>query len=390
MSKWIGLLIRRERLRRSFSQEGLCRGICAVSYLSKIEQGKAEAGEDILLPLLERLGIRYEAEPDFLHEAEVLVEALYGEFLSGRDHLSSFSALHQRLLAQKDRLLTSPLMLDAMLLLALKERDTAKNLAEFSGCMSPRQYALYLYLCLDEADTAEELLRLDPCAVYTIAVGSRYLWRGQYTEAIELTNRGYDLAAREGHVYLMIQAKLALGNCYSSTGHRDLMLESYRITRNLAEAVKEDLWSAYTDYNTASSYLEWGMPQEAYALLKASPMEGEALYFHKLAIASEQLGRPEEALTALERGATLLQPPDTDSSRTYRELFDLVRYRLTHPDYLQDGVYAALMEDTFNHIRRDLTDGFVRFHVPYMLQTLEADRRYKDAYRLMKEYFHHQ
>ena len=48
------------------------------------------------------------------------------------------------------------------------------------------------------------------------------------------------------------------------------------------------------------------------------------------------------------------------------------------------------MEDTFNHIRRDLTDGFVRFHVPYMLQTLEADRRYKDAYRLMKEYFHHQ
>lgn len=84
MSKWMGLLIRRERLRRSFSQEGLCRGICAVSYLSKIEQGKAEAGEDILLPLLERLGIRYEAEPDFLHEAEALVEALYGEFLSGR------------------------------------------------------------------------------------------------------------------------------------------------------------------------------------------------------------------------------------------------------------------------------------------------------------------
>ena len=36
-----GLLIRQARLGRDWSQEGLCRGICAPSYLSKIEQGKA-------------------------------------------------------------------------------------------------------------------------------------------------------------------------------------------------------------------------------------------------------------------------------------------------------------------------------------------------------------
>ncbi|MBQ6877388.1 MAG: helix-turn-helix transcriptional regulator, partial [Oscillospiraceae bacterium] len=38
-----GFLIKRERLLKNWSQEGLCKGICAVSYLSKIEQGKAEA-----------------------------------------------------------------------------------------------------------------------------------------------------------------------------------------------------------------------------------------------------------------------------------------------------------------------------------------------------------
>ena len=43
-----GQLIRAERLRRGWSQEGLCRGVCAVSYLSKIEQGKAEASEEVL------------------------------------------------------------------------------------------------------------------------------------------------------------------------------------------------------------------------------------------------------------------------------------------------------------------------------------------------------
>ena len=66
MENFVGTLIRRERLRQNLSQEGLCRGICVVSYLSKIEQGKAEAGEDILLPLLHRLGIQYEMDRDFL------------------------------------------------------------------------------------------------------------------------------------------------------------------------------------------------------------------------------------------------------------------------------------------------------------------------------------
>lgn len=51
MGNFVGTLIRRERLRQNLSQEGLCRGVCAVSYLSKIEQGKAEAGDDVLLPL---------------------------------------------------------------------------------------------------------------------------------------------------------------------------------------------------------------------------------------------------------------------------------------------------------------------------------------------------
>ena len=37
-----GLLIRQARLQRDWSQEGLCRGICAPSYLSKIEQRSEE------------------------------------------------------------------------------------------------------------------------------------------------------------------------------------------------------------------------------------------------------------------------------------------------------------------------------------------------------------
>lgn len=54
--KIAGIMLRRERLLRKWSQETLSKGICLVSYLSKIEQGKADADEQLLAALFEKLG----------------------------------------------------------------------------------------------------------------------------------------------------------------------------------------------------------------------------------------------------------------------------------------------------------------------------------------------
>ena len=56
---YVGFLLRRERLRRNWSQEGLCKGICTVSYLSKIEQGKAAASDELLGLLLKRMDLQW-------------------------------------------------------------------------------------------------------------------------------------------------------------------------------------------------------------------------------------------------------------------------------------------------------------------------------------------
>ena len=53
--RWIGSLIRTLRLQKDWSQEGLCSGICAVSYLSKIEQGKADCSPEVRRLLLTKL-----------------------------------------------------------------------------------------------------------------------------------------------------------------------------------------------------------------------------------------------------------------------------------------------------------------------------------------------
>ena len=77
MDKLIGFMIRRERLNRNYSQESLCKGICAVSYLSKIEQGQVDAREDIIKALLKRLQVHYKNDPEFLEETESVIDRAY-------------------------------------------------------------------------------------------------------------------------------------------------------------------------------------------------------------------------------------------------------------------------------------------------------------------------
>ena len=380
MDAFVGTLIRRERLRKNLSQEGLCKGICVVSYLSKIEQGKAEAGEDILLPLLRRLGIEYETDRDFLQEAGKTVERLYGELFSGK--MSS----PEELLAQKERYANSPFMLDAMLLLDTWQNSLSPELAEFVPCMDWRQYSLYLLLRLrvKGEDTSGELLRLAPTDYFYYAVGRNRYYQGCYLEAIELLSRAYDLAAREGNIRLMCKTRLFLGNCYSDTRQTELMAESYRVAKKIALALGETDIISTIDYNLGSTYLELGETERAYALLQTVSRR-DALYYHKLAIALEKLDRREEALGAVARGRAALQegsyPPDAEE-----KMLELVEYRLRHPDYLRDEEYAREMSECFAFLQQTMPQGFTRFHLPYMLELLEAERRYKDAYRLLKEF----
>ena len=66
----VGTLIRQLRIARNYSQAGLAHGICAPSYLSKIEQGQAEAGTEILEKLFAALGVEYCQDEALLQKAE--------------------------------------------------------------------------------------------------------------------------------------------------------------------------------------------------------------------------------------------------------------------------------------------------------------------------------
>ncbi len=102
-----GLLIRQARLQRDWSQEGLCRGICAPSYLSKIEQGKAAPSPEVTELLLHRLGLVWTPEPEGL-------TSCWKALLSGSPN---FDSLYEQLVQPRREILaSSPLAADALLL----------------------------------------------------------------------------------------------------------------------------------------------------------------------------------------------------------------------------------------------------------------------------------
>lgn len=157
--QYAGFLIRRERLKRDWSQEGLCRGICTVSYLSKIEQGKADPSPEITKLLLGRMDIPWHDSD----ELTAMKDAAWDALISGDDRL------FREIVAREDwpLLENSPHAPDKMLLECIVNNIAPPGLDGLELCLDKRQLSL-LRLFQGRED---EALRLYPCAAAYMHAG---------------------------------------------------------------------------------------------------------------------------------------------------------------------------------------------------------------------------
>ena len=198
----VGLRLRQERLKRGWSQEGLCRGICAASYLSKIEQGRVQAAPELLALLMKRLDLPWYGEN--LPELEGLVERRYAQLLDGEQEAfqDSRAAFSQAL----ETILSSPLAADGLVLDAVDRQDPY---------LDRRQLALLRIV----QDREPEAVRLLPEAYCFLMAGmAGYEQGGDYTGAMAYLRQGCDLAARDGRVRLMLECRLIMGGVCCNPG----------------------------------------------------------------------------------------------------------------------------------------------------------------------------
>lgn len=370
-----GAVIRRERLRRDWSQEGLCRGICTVSYLSKIEQGKAEGSGQVLRLLLERLDVPWCEDQETLAAGEKWVEQCYEAVLSGDPE--SRDALAVEFDASASRFSNSPYGLDVAVLRGVLHPEQPVEDDGLEEYLNRRQLALRRV----QQERYQEAVDLYPCAYTWLRAGiDRYVRGDSYTAAVECLSQAYQRACEQGYVRWMLLSKLYMGNCYCNQLHLEQMEEQYRVAQRLAQALGDENILCTIAYNRASGYLECGQYQRAYEYFSAVE-QPTGMDLHKLALCCEKLGLTAQALEALDRADRMEWDLELG-----RQMCRLVRYRLEHLDYLHRPEYGQQLLQVFQNCREQLPIGYAAFHLPWMLEWYTASRQYRSAYELLRDF----
>lgn len=379
--KVVGFIIRRERMRRDWSQDGLCRGICAASYLSKIEQGRVTASEDILRLLYERLELPWYGGESAMSGLSERLDELYELAYSGE-----FEVLREKISAlapQRDALLQSPAAPDIAVLEAAANWRGGTDAGVDAGMeqyLSPRGLALLRLM----QDRDAEAAAICPSALCSYWAGvAQYESGRSYTAAVENLQRAYSLAAGEGRARLMMLSRAYIGNCYCNQLDVENMEAHYTVAERLATALHDAGMLASIRYNRAATALETGDYESAYRYFSALE-EPTAMALHKLAICCEKLGLRDEALAALDKAEA--EENTHMPAGLAGEMLSLVRRRLENPDYLRDADYGAALLSCFERCRRELPIGYAAFHLPWVLEWYAAARQYKPAYELMNEF----
>lgn len=364
-----GITIYRERKRRNWSQEGLCKGICTVSYLSKIENGKAEPSEDIVQMLLERLGLH--TDPELEAEAARSAESLYELLFTG--YSEEFKEVITRQMVERYRATAAGA---DFLLLERFVKDYSPLDADLEVCLDTRQLALQRRL----QGRFDEAIALLPNAFFYWSAGLYAYNIGDHTPALEYLQMGYDLAAKEGALKLMLDCKVLIGNTYCNRRDIQRVLQHYTVAKRIATALNEKEIIEKLDYNTAAVQIENGQFEEGYVYFSKLSAPN-VMSLHKLAICCEKTGRRDEALAALDKADKMeSEYPEAELSKL---ICAVVRYRLEHADHLEREEYGRLLLFCFERCRKELPMGYAYFHLPWVIEWFKAARQYKKVLELI-------
>ena len=373
-----GFAIRKKRLENNWSQEGLCKGICAVSYLSKIEQGKADASEEVIARLFAKLGVQWITDEKILNEGKKFVEKWYDAVFS-EDFRILFTLLEEY---ERNFLIleNSPLAIDIFLLKKFSSEEIGPLDERLEICMDVRQLSMQRLL---EGDFIEAV-KFYPCALFYLRAGYFAYEKGDSFFALENLQKAYTLAAEEGRVRVMMMAKLYITNCYSNVGDIESMEYHGKIAKRLACTLGENDFAETVDYNFFATKMEKGGFEEAYDYF-SKLINPSAFSLHKLAICCEKLGKREEAYLAIEREKTA--EADTSEVKYLADkACELIRFRLLHEDYLSDLDYGKMLLEFFSLCREKMPVGYAKFHLPWVLEWFTANRQYKQAFELLNDF----
>lgn len=381
MNQIESILIRETRIKKQWSQESLSHGICSLSYLSKIEKGTIQASQEILDALLKKLDIKI-----LTKEHSKKIDNFYKKnFLFEHESISTlFSEEELQKMEHSLYCLDSFLI---QLLLAIQKHDQKKSLylydkiQPYVSFMNSQQKNLWYQCAISiRKISSAEFLRQHKDSIGYYIIGIIMFNQGKLTQAILYWNQAYQIASQEGSLENMIYSQIAIGNTFCCLQDLEETLNHYKIAKRLLQQSQISIDCDDLTYNIATLYLEKKNPSKALELLSSiAKKRNDALLHHKLALCYEKLNSKQKALEHINEGLSFHDG--------YSPLLNIVFYRLTHQNYLDEKDYEELLHSCLEYCEQYLPYGFKITTYPYLLAVYEHQRRYKEAYQLLQKKF---
>ena len=380
MKSMAGILIKEKRIQKDWSQESLCHGICSISYLSKLENGNIQVNEEIVDALFQRLGIDRLNDQDLEKINQFYQDAFHPIYDVINVH---FSKEELEMMENSFNCLDSLLIQFYQSQCDSKESILYEKIKNYTSFMNERQLKLFdqLSFVTHHMDENIFLKKYQSSDSYLIVALARFN-QGSIASAIYYWTKAYGQACQEANVKNMAMAQMGLGNMYCSLHEEELMKQCYQKVEKMISISDIDIQKEDLLYNMATLYIEQNQPEKALSMLQSvisSAQQNLQLVYHKIALCYEMLGQKEKAKESIHKGL--------ETSSEYDFLLEIVLYRLEHSNYIQDKEYEDLIRNGLAFCENHLPYGFLLNMHTLLLEVLEGQRRYKEAYGLLKEIF---
>lgn len=409
VGKDVGYLIKKYRQDQNMSQERLCNGICAVSYLSKIESGLVCASQDIITSLFNVLGIHYCTDTVLISEGKELMDEYFKSYFFS--YHEECSRLFETLYAKEAIYLFSPLMLDYLLVkcydTCFKNYDLALELTHeigrFSNYLTPLQHyfllhiktTLYLYCTKNYSlalETIQKAHNYHKNSVSHYLLSNCYFNLGDYSHAIDTNEEAFTLAINEGNILCALEICLLQASIHNHMKNTHLMIKYYERALNLSEGLGDIRYKQRIYYDLGSTYLtlknySLALPYllKSSALAQMNHSYPPTLY-HNLALAYLESKDFQKCKSYLDLAYTNLST-DSSSLPFLRQMLDLLSIRLTNKAYIFDTNYLNQLEQIYNAMCCSLDSTLKHLYGDYLISCYKSNRKYKDALRITEELY---
>src|SRR5699024_6286167 len=247
-------------------------GICAVSYLSKIELGQARPSEELVSALLSKLDLEYEYDVYFLNEISIIFDQVYEGIFFRNDIAKEIDYLKEN----ESRILKGPLYLSFEILMGYLNEHLYPDLKALIEYMDKREKAIYLLTennlsktpSLEKAKEVESLLHN---SFGKLIYMSACLHNNQFEKMKSIGHECIVLSLSEGNLYTLINTNLLIATSYAVEGHLNVAITYYeRASRLIKNSIWPDL-EHQISYNLGATYLEIGELEKSSAHLAKVP-----------------------------------------------------------------------------------------------------------------------